>query len=214
MLSRDDCYFLLIIGILLLFYYYEDIESFVIKKRVCNQIDGRCYPTLHSFENNMSASEMLAFLNAFSIKIMRYMRKKYLWDQTGNPKLKYMVKNLLNNYNPDSITENAPKDLKYTSFVEDKGVVFSLCLREKISGKNLIHDKSILQFVVMHEMSHMASDVIGHEDMEFWSNFKVIIQNAEEAGLYTPVDYSQYPTPYCGLKVDYNPYFDPLVPGQ
>jgi hypothetical protein len=119
-----------------------------------------------------------------------------------------MIENLLFNYNPDAIVENNPSSDVNTSYVEDKGKVFALCLREKVSGKNAIHNKNILEFVTMHEMAHMASDTVGHEDPEFWINFKKLMIAAVELGIHTPIDYSKYPINYCSLVVNYSPYYD------
>lgn len=203
---------LLAVCILLSMYYLSNIDGFTSRQRICNEIDGRCYPVVSKFENTMSASEMLAYLNDFCIKLMRYMRTKYLWNQQGSLHHANMTKRLLQNYVSENIIENAPNSTVNTSYVEDKGKVFAICLREKKSGKNLLHDKNILEFVVMHEMAHMASIAHGHEDMEFWTNFKILLQNAKEAKLHEPVNYANKSVNYCSLDVDYNPYFDDEVP--
>jgi hypothetical protein len=206
--SCDVLALLIIICIFLLYSYRLEIDAFINRKPLCNNIDGRCYPVFEHFQNTMSASEMLAHLNAFAIKLMRHLRKKYLWNHQGTHAAKHMVVNLLTNYNPDSIVENNPDSQEFTSYVEDKGKVFAMCLREKNTGRNILHDKNILEFVCMHEMSHMASDEIGHETPEFWTNFKRLLENAKEIGIHIPINYAIYPVNYCSLHVDYNPYFD------
>lgn len=210
-MSDTDIILLLVLGILLIYFYSDTIESFT-SKRICNNIDGRCYPIVAKFSNVVDSSEMLAYLNDFCITLMRHMRKKYLWEQNGSIHHRDMTKMLLENYNPDNIIENNPTDKTLTSYVEDKGKVFAVCLREKKSGKNIIHNKNILEFVVMHEMAHLASIAIGHDDLEFWSNFKILIQNAEEIGIHTPIDYSKNVVNYCSLDVDYSPYYDETIP--
>ena len=40
-----------------------------------------------------------------------------------------------------------------------------------------------LTFVAIHELSHVMSIDIGHGD-EFWTNFKFLLENAEDAGIY------------------------------
>ena len=206
-----DSYSLVIICILCIFIYYnysDELDSFMNRKRLCNSIDDRCYPVYMQFESTMSASEMLAYLNTFAIRLMRHIRQKFLWDRKGNSSDVHMAENLLLNYNPDAIVENNPISDVNTSYVEDKGKVFALCLREKLSGKNAIHNKNILEFVVMHEMAHMASDSIGHEEAEFWVNFKKLMIAAVEINIHTPIDYSKYPINYCSLEVNYSPYYD------
>ncbi len=202
---------ILIILCILFYYFKPELDAFINRSPVCNDIDNRCYPVFEHFENSLSASEMLAYLNLFAIKLMRHLRKKYLWNPNKNAVSladQRMVKNLLLNYNPDSIVENNPPSSVNTSYIEDKGKVFAMCLREKKSGKNIIHNKNILEFVLMHEMAHLASDMIGHEGNEFWLNFKKLVQNAEECGIHTPVNYEITPVNYCSLSVNYNPYYD------
>jgi hypothetical protein len=48
---------------------------------------------------------------------------------------------------------------------------------------------------------------IGHKQ-EFWENFKFLLQNAKEAGIYEPIDYKKNPTQYCSMPINDNPYFD------
>ena len=67
-------------------------------------------------------------------------------------------------------------------------------------------DENTLTFVALHELSHIASKSIGHTE-EFWSNFKFILHEAEEIGIYKVVDYSKNNVQYCGMKITSNPYF-------
>jgi hypothetical protein len=138
---------------------------------------------------------------------MRHLRKKYIWNDSGNQHGKEIVEYLLSNYNPDAIIENAPINDVNTSYVDDKGKVFALCLREKESGDNNFHSMDLLKFVVLHEMTHMATESFGHE-LDFWVHFKFLLKEAKDAKLYNPIDYRKYPIVYCSLKVAYNPYFD------
>ncbi len=201
---------ILIIFILIILYENNNKDYFSSSK-TCNDIDKRCYATVDKFQNSLEASETLAYLNKFSIDLMRYLRQKYLFDNKGSSHHIRMVNNLLTNYNPDNIIENAPTTSENTSYVQDKGEVFAVCLREKASGLNMFHDKNILEYVVMHEMAHLASDVIGHEDIEFWRNFKILMENAVENNMHTPINYKNNPVVYCSLEVNYNPYFDERI---
>ena len=74
------------------------------------------------------------------------------------------------------------------------------------NGSKLI-DINTLSFVSLHELSHIATESIGH-NQDFWQNFKWILQNAKEAGIYSPVDYKKYPQEYCGMTINDNPYYD------
>jgi hypothetical protein len=55
-------------------------------------------------------------------------------------------------------------------------------------------------------MSHVASETIGH-NKEFWDNFKFLLGEARDAGLYNAVDYSTSKQEYCGMTISDNPLF-------
>lgn len=191
--------------------YCDEIDTFLTRKKVCNELDQRCYDVVGKYGNPKEASIKLAQLNKFGIDLMRHLRNKYVYKESSCHECPAVVKFLLSNYNPDTIIENAPTSDVNTSYVDDKGKEFAVCLREKFSGNNQIHQDTILKFVFMHEMAHMATQSYGHED-EFWINFKFLEQEAENANLYTPVNFEKSPVNYCSLDVDYNPYYDIELP--
>jgi hypothetical protein len=199
-----------IVLLTLYFLYREDIETFLSRRNICNDIDGRCYNVVEKFAESQQASKLLAELNKFCLQFMRHLRSKYVWAYSDNQEATDLVTYLLSNYNPDGIIENAPTNNVNTSYVDDKGRVFALCLREKISGKNTFHDIHDLQFVALHEMAHMANVNFGHET-DFWEIFKFLLKEANEANLHDPRDYSTNPMNYCSLLVAHNPYFDESI---
>jgi hypothetical protein len=206
---KSDIYVLIIIA-LIVYISYEKVEKFINTKKICNDIDKRCYSVSTLYEDPEKASEMLAILNKFCIDFMRHLRRKYIWNHNINTKAIERVEFLLSNYNPDGIFENVPSGNEGTSYVDDKGRVFAICLREKLSGRNDFHDVEDLKFVLIHEMAHMATKEIGH-DKPFWINFKFLLKEAKEAGIYEPRDYEKNPMNYCSLPVNHNPYFDEIL---
>ena len=206
---KSDIYVLIIIA-LIVYISYERVEKFINTKKICNDIDKRCYSVSTIYDDPEKASDMLAKLNKFCIDFMRHLRRKYIWNPNSNIEAIERVKFLLYNYNPDGIIENVPLNNEGTSYVDDKGRVFAICLREKLSGKNEFHNIEDLKFVLIHEMAHMATKEIGH-DKPFWINFKFLLKEAKEAGVYTPRNYEKNPMNYCSLPVNYNPYFDNIL---
>jgi hypothetical protein len=199
----------LILLILLIYSCKSQIYNYNTLTNKCNEIDGRCYKIVNTFAKNthLTASQILAYLNQFSIKLLRYMRKKFLWERKGDIYKYRITKELLHNYNPNSIIENNPINDVNTSYVENKGKVFAICLREKKTGNSNFIDTHSLEFVVLHEMAHLASFKYGHEE-EFWINFKILLENAYEMGIHQPKDYKKNPMYYCSLFVNYNPFYD------
>ena len=59
-------------------------------------------------------------------------------------------------------------------------------------------------FVICHELAHVMSVTEGHND-EFIKNFRFLLVESTELGIYTPVDYSVNNINYCGVLVTNNP---------
>jgi hypothetical protein len=112
---------------------------------------------------------------------------------------------LVDGFNPKTISETLPTS-ELTAFSENKGEKIAFCLNTTKEGNRLI-DLNTLTFVALHELSHVCTESIGHKQ-EFWQNFKWVLQNAKEAGIYDPIDYKKTPQEYCGMKINDNPYYD------
>jgi hypothetical protein len=205
-----------IIALLILFLIWIILcfgrEAFISRVEKCTTSDGRCYEVVGKYNGN--AAEKLSYLNIFAIEFMRRLRQKYVFEGLGTPHQRNLVHYLLGNYNPENIIENDPLTTENTSYVEDKGKVFAICLREKNTSDGIegqFHSNSLLEFVLLHEMSHLSDMNFGH-GKSFWKNFKFLLTNAKEFGMHEPVNYEVSPVVYCGLKIDYNPYYDKTIP--
>jgi predicted metal-dependent hydrolase len=145
------------------------------------------------------ASDLLANTTENLEKLVEHLKNSY--PEQDN--VKYLVKN----FNPKKIKEILPTS-EYTAYSENKGEKIAFCLNknDKNDLDNLIEENTLM-FVALHELSHLATQSIGHND-EFWSNFKFILQESEKIGIYTPVDYKKNKTDYCGMTIKDNPYFD------
>ena len=176
----------------------------------CSNIDNRCYKIKRNYDPKTynKAVNILAFLNKTNIKIINHMKNKYYYNKNNKYKKK-LTTNLINRYNTKSLREHSPKGLRNLSYVFGKGKSIGYCLREKITGKNNLHKIDTILFVNLHELTHIAStENDPRHEKNFWKNFKIILNEAEEAGVYTPIDYSKNSVDYCGMMVTYNPYFN------
>ena len=207
MISTAICVIVVILLVWILLCSKEDNY-----KRYCSDTDDRCYPVVTSFDSSTigDATELLAYLNKFSITIIKHMRDQYLWKDHNDMYKTKMAKFILRHYDPDAIIENNPSGTVNTSYVEDKGKVLAVCLREKISGMHKLHEKHELEFVVLHELAHMTNHATNHSE-EFWKDFKILMIEANRIGLHKPVNYQKYPFNYCSVVVDYNPYYDDSI---
>ncbi len=180
---------------------------------VCSDVDDRCYKISTAYDTQLiEAANLLATLNKDMLTIIRHMRDNYLWNTNieltqGVLLRRRITEHMLARYNADVLVENVPWSLNETSYTQHKGEKMALCLREKQTGNHNIDEYSRLLFVALHELTHVSTDVKDHDE-PFWYVFKVILQEAEKAGVYKPINYEKQPMNACGLPVAYNPYFD------
>jgi hypothetical protein len=187
---------------------------------VKSMLDGREYDVIEYFENPELAAEILADINSKNLELISYLEKKYLTLPINSNKsdewlnhYRLLTQRLLKNYRPNVLSENDPPDKHNTSWTENKGKVLTMCIREKASGQNNFHGLNVLMFVSVHEMAHIASIKYGHDE-EFWFNFKCLLTEAVELGIYDPVDYSLHPEVYCSLELNHSPLFDDTIPNN
>ena len=60
-------------------------------------------------------------------------------------------------------------------------------------------------FVTIHEIAHIMTEEEQHPPI-FWKNMKFILEQAEEIGLYVPINYNENPESYCGQIINSTPY--------
>jgi hypothetical protein len=144
------------------------------------------------------AADRLAHVNNNLNKLVNHLSKKYPTKEN--------VQRLVNGYNPKKIYETLPTS-EFTAYSENKGEKLAFCLDTEKNSKGRLIDINTLMYVALHEVSHIATKSIGHND-EFWSNFKFMITEAKEINIYNPVDYKKEPARYCGLNISDNPYYD------
>lgn len=187
---------MIILIIIILYKLYNDSDYFQLKC-IVSTVDGDKY-CVRERSNIKEASDLLAKTNVKMKKFVDYVDKKY----PDKPNIRRLVKK----FNPNKIVETLPTS-EYTAYSENKGKKLAFCLnKEKHNNNNLI-DENTLMFVALHELSHIATESIGH-NKEFWDNFKFLLAEAQEANLYSMVDYSKENTEYCGMTISDNPYFD------
>lgn len=167
----------------------------------------RCYKTVEHTDSQDAAKRMDE-INTWILKLIKHVREKYMFSTPANePKIKIeTMRRLLANYNPELLREHRPVSTENTSFVTNKTEDFAMCLRDPTKNYEL-HSLETLVFVAAHEISHMANLDYGHGPT-FWRDFKFILEEAVEAGIYQPINYKYQPMQYCGIDVNYNPYFD------
>ena len=128
--------------------------------------------------------------------------KKVLRLISALDKNKKGVDDLMNNYNPDALSETIVGS-KYTSYSVNKGEKISICIRD--AGDNTFIDDNTILFVVIHELSHVMTEEVGHPPI-FWENMKYLLEEGEKIGIYSPINYEKQPQDYCGMEINTTPY--------
>lgn len=189
-------YILIVFVIIICTYIYFDTDSFQLKC-IVSTIDGNKY-CVRERSQLQSAADLLAKITEKCKKLVNYMKDKHPNNEN--------VKRLVEGYNPKKIMETLPTS-QYTAYSENKGEKLAFCLNKKKGENDNLIDEHTLMFVAIHELSHIATESIGHKP-DFWQNFKFLLENAKESGIHNPEDYKKSPKDYCGMKIHDNPYFD------
>jgi hypothetical protein len=186
--------FLVFVLFLCLIIYYQS-DAFDLKCIIASK-DGNRY-CVREREKMELAANLLADVTQKMNDTVAFIKQKHPEDPR--------TIRLVEGYNPKKISETLPTS-ELTAFSENKGEKLAFCLNKSKNGSKLI-DINTLTFVALHELSHIATKSVGH-NQEFWQNFKWVLENAKEAGIYSPVDYKKYPEEYCGMTINDNPYYD------
>jgi hypothetical protein len=190
-------YLFLLLIIYIIFKTLREYKDYDLKC-ILSDVDGQKY-CVRERSKLKEAANLLATTTQKCKDLVAYVGKKYPNDEK--------VKRLVDRFNPSSISETLPTS-EHTAYSENKGEKLAFCLNKKDNGNNnKLIDQNTLMFVALHELSHIMTESTGHKQI-FWQNFKFLITEAKEAGLYTPVDYKNKPEPYCGMDITDNPYFD------
>lgn len=161
--------------------------------------DGHKY-LVQDLPGKQEAVEMLADIKSRMDKVKNYYaQEEFATDPTA--------KLLVERYNPQHIMENSMTSPD-TSYSENKGEKIVLCLRDKLNPPGYpLEDVNTVMFVVLHEMAHLmtASLSTGKHTPEFWANFRRLLQDSAQMGIYQPVNYSHSPVSYCGMEITDSP---------
>lgn len=196
-MEKHSIFFYIFVGIILFFclaiYYQSDAYNL---KCIISSEDGNRY-CVREREKLELAANLLAKVTQKMKDTVEYVKQKHPEDPR--------TIRLVEGFDPKTISETLPTS-ELTAYSENKGEKIAFCLNTTKQGNRLI-DINTLTFVALHELSHVATESVGHKQ-DFWQNFKWILQNAKEAGIYDPVDYKKQPQEYCGMKINDNPFYD------
>jgi predicted metal-dependent hydrolase len=166
------------------YHYYSKIEKIV------STIDNRNYE-VQIKEDAQEAANLIAKIREKLVILVQHLIKTYPNDER--------TERFKENFNPDKLKEGID-DPNYTSYSINKGEQIVLCLRTN----NKLMDLNTMMFVVLHEMAHICTVSIGHTT-EFWDNFKWILEEAINIGIYKKQDFKLNNVEYCGMTITDSP---------
>lgn len=191
-----------ILGYMMLFFVvgfiikmYFDSDSYNLRC-IISGVDGNQYCVRERAKLELVA-DLLARVTQKLKDLVEFMKNRF--PERDN------VRRMVENFNPQRIQETLPTSV-HTAYSENKGEKMAFCVTKEKNGSKLI-DENTLTFVAIHELAHIATKSIGHK-AEFWNNFKFLLENAKEMGIYNPQDYKKKPKKYCGMMITDNPYYD------
>jgi hypothetical protein len=179
--------FVTIIGIYYIYNYYTNIG--LIKVR--SKIDEKEY-TVQVKEDSLDAANLIAKIREKLVILMEHLEKSFSLNDER-------VRLLKKNFRPDRLKEGVDTP-GYTSYSINKGEQIVLCLR---SNDKLV-DLNTMLFVVLHEFAHLSTESIGHTE-EFWDNFKWILEESINIGIYTKQEFKVKNVEYCGMTITSSP---------
>jgi hypothetical protein len=184
--------FIILIGLKL--YYESDVFNL---RCIVSTADGKKY-CVRERNNIEDASNLLAQTTDKLSYLVENLNSRF--------KNRENVQRLVENFNPTTIKETLPTS-EYTAYSENKGEKLAFCLNKNNNNNNNLIDQNTLMFVAIHEIAHIMTLSVGHTE-EFWQNFKFLLENAVQLGIYEPIDYKKNPKNYCGMTISDNPYYD------
>ena len=196
-MEKHGIFFYIFIAVILLLCLriYYDSDAFNLKCIIASK-DGNTY-CVREREKLELAANLLADVTQKMKDMVAYMKQKHPEDPR--------TIRLVEGFNPKKVSETLPTS-EFTAYSENKGEKLAFCLDTEKNSKGRLIDMNTLMFVALHEMAHVASKSIGHND-EFWGNFSFLIEEAEKLQIYYPIDYSKKNGEYCGMTITSSPYF-------
>lgn len=183
----------IIIIFIILYFIYNKIYKYDNLVKVKSTVDNHYY-WVRDKPDKINAANTLAKIKINMVKLIQHLKTNI--DKF--PENMSDIKDLVRRTKVINIKET-PADENFTSYTIDKGKMIVYCLRSKFLDN--IHDMNTLMYVVLHEMGHVMTNEYGHTPL-FKKNFKFLLEQSIEIGIYKPIDYRMKPQDYCGMTIN------------
>lgn len=159
--------------------------------RVKSKVDNEEY-TVQIKQDSVEAADLIAKIREKLLILSEHLEKSF-----GESDKRVAL--LKKNFRPDKLKEGVSTP-GYTSYSVNKGEQIVLCLR----NNDKLVDINTMLFVVLHEFAHLATESIGHTE-EFWDNFRWILEESINIGIYVKQDFKVNSVEYCGMTITSSP---------
>jgi hypothetical protein len=159
--------------------------------RVKSKVDNEEY-IVQIKEDSVEAADLIAKIREKLVILSEHLEKSF-----GSSDKRVAL--LKKNFRPDKLKEGVSTP-GYTSYSINKGEQIVLCLR----NNDKLVDINTMLFVVLHEFAHLATESIGHTE-EFWDNFRWILEESINIGIYVKQDFKVKSVEYCGMTITSSP---------
>lgn len=187
---------IIIFIVLILFFKINYNKMTYIKSTIDNK-----YYLVRDLPDKLIACNMLAKIKENINKLILYLDEN---KDTKYKEYKIYIDRLKTRINNANISENSGKGSD-TSYSVNKGDELVLCLRSKINY-NEFHNVNLIYYVVLHEISHIASPVYEAEYNNhgpvFKKVFSFLTNIALELDLYQKIDFNKKSEEYCGIYIN------------
>jgi hypothetical protein len=187
---------IIIFVIIFIFYKYNYSQMTYVK----STIDDNYY-RVRDLPDKLIAANMIAKIRQNILELVDYM---YDNRETKYKEYKENIERLKNRAHLVVMSENNGRG-KETSYSVNKGDELVICLRSKVNYDKF-HDINIIEYVVLHEISHIASPLYEENHNNHGPIFKKIfafIANvAVETGYYKKINFKEHPQEYCGITIN------------
>lgn len=187
---------IIIFIIIFIFYKYNYSEMTYVKSTIDNK-----YYRVRDLPDKLIAANMIAKIRQNILELVDYM---YENKDDKYKEYKENIERLKERAHLVVMSENNGKG-KDTSYSVNKGDELVICLRSKIDYDKF-HDINIIEYVVLHEISHIASPVYEENHNNhgpiFKKTFAFIANVAIETGYYKKINFKENPEEYCGITIN------------
>jgi hypothetical protein len=183
---------LLVLGALVVWIVYDTYWAGEVEY-VLSTVDNQKY-LVQSLPDKQEAADLLAKIRAHLETLTRHLQKMYPEDPR--------TEQILMKFRPEKISEGS-NHAQYTSYSVNKGEKIVFCLRSRDETNKLV-DLNTMMFVALHELAHIGTKSIGHTE-EFWTNFRWLLEESVNVGVYKEQDFKSKPVKYCGINITESP---------